>query len=101
VPEPCFDLNLLDPHDPFEIDGQVAHLFKQGPLGVEDVYEVWASNPSFYPAQPPADWLMVAEVCGEVLLVVLMPSRSSPTKCRPIGVYRASRWLEHIHRKSQ
>lgn len=101
MPEPRFNLDRLDPNDPFEIDGQVAHLFKHGPLGIDDVYEVWASNPTFYPAQPPAAWLMVAEVAGAVLLVVLMPSRANARKCRPIGVYVASRWLANIHRNCQ
>ena len=54
-----FDLDLLDGQDPFEIDAQAAHLFKHPHLGVEDV---WASDPLFYPAKPPAHWLMCAEV---------------------------------------
>jgi hypothetical protein len=31
-------------------------------LGIEDIREVWASDPIFYPAKPPAHWLMVAEL---------------------------------------
>ena len=38
VPEPRFDPDLLDPNDPFEIDGQAAHLFKHDPLGIEEIY---------------------------------------------------------------
>jgi hypothetical protein len=38
----------LDPdllgEDPFEIDTQLAHLFKHPHLGLEDVYEVWARD---------------------------------------------------------
>ena len=44
-----FDLELLDDDDPFEIDEQAAHLFKHPALGVEDVLEVWQSDPLFYP----------------------------------------------------
>ena len=70
-----FDLDLLDDADPFEIDDQAAHLFKH-PLGIDDIYEVWESDPLFYPAIPPAHWLMVAEVDGRVLVVPLAPPRS-------------------------
>jgi hypothetical protein len=42
---------------------------------VEDIAEVRASDPLFYPARPPAHWLMVAEVAGRVLTVPLAPSR--------------------------
>ena len=84
-------MDLLDPDDPFEIDVQRAHLSKHVGLGVDDVHEVWRSDPFFYQAQPPADWLMVAEVSGRVLLVPIAPSRYGfPNKCRPIGCYPAS-----------
>jgi hypothetical protein len=46
VSEP-FDLDLLDDEDPFEIDDQAAHLFKHPRLGVEDIYDVWQSDPLF------------------------------------------------------
>lgn len=86
-----FDLDLLDDEDPFEIDDQAAHLFKHPRLGIDDVYEVWQSDPLFYPAKPPAHWLMVAEVAGIVLVVPLAPSDSEvSTKCRPIGCYAAA-----------
>lgn len=85
-----FDLDLLDDRDPFEIDRQAAHLFKHGSLGVDDILEVWQSNPLFYPAKPPADWLMVSSVGGLVLVVPLAPPDSgNPAKCRPIGCYVA------------
>ena len=70
-----FDLDLLDEQDPFEIDAQAAHLFKHPHMGVEDVEDVWASDPLFYLAKPPAHWLMCAEVSGRVLVVPLAPSR--------------------------
>lgn len=71
-----FDLDLLDEEDPFEIDSQAAHLFKHPHLGIDDIDDVWASDPLFYPAKPPAHWLMCAEVGGRVLVVPLAPARS-------------------------
>jgi len=70
-----FDLDELDDEDPFEIDAQAAHLFKHAPLGIPDVLEAWRSEPLFYPAKPPAHWLMVAEIAGDVLVVPLGPTR--------------------------
>lgn len=98
VGEP-FDLDSLDEADPFEIDAQTAHLFKHSHLGVDDVFEIWVSDPLFYPAKPPAHWLMVAEVAGTVLVVPLAPSRSGdPARCRPIGCYEAAPGLTTTHR---
>ena len=92
--EERFDPDLLDEQDPFEIDSQAAHLFKHPHLGIDDINDVWASGPLFYPAVPPAHWLMCAEVEGRVLVVPLAPSRSgNPTRCRPIGCYEASAGL--------
>ncbi len=53
VADELFDLDLLDEEDPFEIDAQAAHLFKHPRLGIEDIREVWASDPMFYPANHP------------------------------------------------
>ncbi len=51
----------------------------------------------FYPAKPPADWLMVAEVAGQVLVVPLAPSNTGdPARCRPIGCYVAA---DHLARR--
>lgn len=76
---------------PFEVDTQLAHLFNHPHLGLEDVYEVWASDPLFYPARPPAHWLVVTEVDARVLVVPIAPSRNGdPSRCRPIGCYEAS-----------
>ncbi|WP_420445917.1 hypothetical protein [Candidatus Poriferisodalis sp.] len=89
-----FDVDLLDDHDPFEITDQLPHLFKHGRLGVSDIVEVWQNRPLFYPARPPAHWIMVAEVNGDVLAVPLAPSKSGDsTRCRPIGCYEAPRYL--------
>jgi len=49
-----FDVDLLDDEDPFEVDEQAAHLFKHVGLGIEDILDVWRSDPLFYPAKPPA-----------------------------------------------
>ena len=62
-----FDVDALDDDWPFEADHQIAHLFKHPKLGLGDIGDVWASDPLFYPAAPPAHWLMVAEVEGRVL----------------------------------
>lgn len=86
-----FDPDALDETEPFEIDAQAAHLFKHPRLGIDDIYELWASNPLFYPARPPAHWLMVSEVAGRVLVVPLAPTNSvDARKCRPIGCCEAS-----------
>jgi hypothetical protein len=95
-----FDPDLLDEEDPFEIDDQAAHLFKHPYLGAEDIDEVWTSSPLFYPAKPPAHWLMCAEVGGRVLMVPLAPARSGdPRRCRPIGCYQASEALAAQYRE--
>lgn len=85
------DPQELDDDNPFEVDSQAAHLFKHPRLGMSDVMDVWAHDPLFYPARPPAHWLMMAEVGGRVLIVPLAPSRGGdPRRCRPIGCYEAS-----------
>jgi hypothetical protein len=97
-----FDPDPLDADDPFEIDDQAAHLFKHAPLGVDDVYDVWASDPLFYRAIPPAHWLMVAEVAGQVLVVPLAPADSGdPSRCRPIGCYVAAKHLADRYREDR
>jgi len=97
-----FDFEQLDADDPFEIDDQSAHLFKHPRLGIDDVYDVWQSDPLFYPAIPPAHWLMVAEVEGRVLVVPLAPPDSGgPTKCRPIGCYQAAVHLADRYREDR
>ncbi len=102
VADELFDLDLLDEEDPFEIDAQAAHLFKHPRLGIEDIREVWASDPMFYPAKPPAHWLMVAEVDGTVLMVPLAPARDgNPRRCRPIGCYQASKHLADQYRRDR
>ncbi len=97
-----FDLDLLDGEDPFEIDDQAAHLFKHPYLGLTDVRDVWANDPLFYPAKPPAHWLMVTEIAGTVLMVPLAPPRSGdPRKCRPIGCYEAAPHLARRYREDR
>ena len=63
---------------------------------------MWTSDPLFYPATPPAHWLMVAEVGGQVLTVPLAPSRSGDlAQCRPIGCYVAATHLAHRYRRDR
>jgi hypothetical protein len=96
------DLSQLDDEDPFEVDLQAAHLFKHPHLGLADVRDVWAGDPLFYPAKPPAEWLMVAEVHGQVLVVPLAPARSGdPQRCRPIGCYVAAHHLAQRYREDR
>jgi hypothetical protein len=67
-----------------------------------DVYDVWDADPLFYPAIPPAHWLMVAEVAGAVLVVPLAPPDSNDaTRCRPIGCYVASTRLADQYRRDR
>ena len=97
-----FDPNLLDDDWPFEIDHQVSHLFKHPHLGMVDIRDMWASEPLFYPAKPPAHWLMVAEVGGQVLMVPLAPStRGDSSRCRPIGCYLAADHLAKRFREDR
>jgi hypothetical protein len=101
VAEP-FDIDLLDDDDPFEIDRQAAHLFKHPNLGIDDLYDVWRSAPLFYPAKPPARWLMVAEIAGRMLVVPLAPPDSGDaSKCRPIGCYVAAEHLAARYREDR
>ncbi len=85
-----FDLDALDEEDPFEIDSQAAHLFKHPHLGIDDIDDVWASDPLFYPAKPPAHWLMCAEVGGRVLVVPLAP-RAAGTRASAVRSAATSR----------
>ena len=97
-----FAVDELDDDSPFEVDTQAAHLFKHPGLGLDDIEEAWMSDPLFYPAGPPAHWLMVAEVSGRVLMVPLAPSRSGdPTRCRPIGCYVAAVHLARRYRRDR
>ncbi len=97
-----FDPDVLDDKDPFEVDTQAAHLFEHSHLGLQDVYDVWVSDPLFYPAKPPAHWLMCAEIAGRVLVVPLAPARSGdPRRCRPIGCYEAAQNLAHQYRRDR
>jgi hypothetical protein len=76
--------------------------FKHPNLGIDDITDVWTSDPLFYPATPPAHWLMCTEVEGRVLVVPLAPSRhGDPTRCRPIRCYEASRSLAAQYRRDR
>ena len=93
-----FDIDALDPDDPFEIDeANLPHLAKHAPFTAEDTLDAWTfGDPLFYPAAEdgPADWLMVARLPESIVLVPLAPARSGDVrKCRPIGIYEPSRTL--------
>ena len=101
---PRLNVDLLDPDDPFEIGDQLGHLFSH-PYGVDDIYDVWYGEPIFYEAaHPPADWLMVGAIPGNIVLVVplMKPTKEDEiTKCKPIGVYKASHWLDSQYRRDR
>jgi hypothetical protein len=99
-----FDLEALDPDDPFELDsGNLPHLTKHAPLTAEDALDAWSyGDPLFYPAaeEGPADWLMVARIPGTIVVVPLAPPRSGdPRQCRPIGIYEPSPSLVERYEK--
>jgi hypothetical protein len=86
-----FDVDLLDPEQPFEFDGDnLPHLLKHV-YTPADIYDVYEGLPVFYEADPrgSADWLMTGQVPGDILTVPLAPPRSrSSHMARPIGIYR-------------
>lgn len=89
-------MDILDDENPFEIDDQAAHLFKHPRLEIDDIDEVWQSDPLFYPARPPAHWLMAAEVAGKVLVVPLAPPDSNDrNEVPPHWLLRSRRTLCH------
>ena len=103
-----FDLDSLDTEDPFEIDSDNwSHLYKhmlvgrQRPLriGVEELRDYYAFGAVLYfPADPPADWLMTFDAEGTVVVVPLASPRcNDPLKCRPIGIYPAPRPLRDAY----
>lgn len=102
VPVDRFDVDDLDENWPFEIDQQASHLFKHPGLGLDDIGDVWTSDPLFYPAKSPAHWLMVAEVAGRILVVPLAPPSSGDRRrCRPIGCYLAADHLARRYREDR
>jgi len=109
-----FDVDLLDPEDPFELDADNwPHLYKHSfvrpdgrALRIElpDIIDLLASGAClFYPADlaiGQAHWLLLGEIEGLVLTVPLAPPRSGdPTKCRPIGLYEASKAEQDAYRR--
>lgn len=84
------------------MDTQTVHLFKHPGLGLEDVAEAWRSAPAFYPAKPPAHWLMVAEVSGRTLVIPTAPADSGDrTRYRHIGCYDAPSALIQQYRRDR
>ena len=101
-----FNVDLLDPNDPFELDeGNLPHLFSH-PYSVDDLYDMWFDDPLYYPADKTrgdADWFLVAAIPGDTVLVApLAPPKSGEyTKARPIGVYKAPVWLDTLYRNDR
>lgn len=107
-----FDLDLLDPNDPFEIDDRNRpHLYKHLPVaedryvsvGVEDILDVYLyGDPMYEPGdeEHEADWIMIGEAPGIVLAVPLAPPRKpDPSQCRPIGLDSATEEERGRHRR--
>lgn len=88
--QPEIDFDAIDPDDPFEIDDRNrAHLAKHPPFTEEDVYDAFFSDPIFVQAEPPAHWLMIANIPGDIVVVPVMPA-ASRHQMRPLGIYRGS-----------
>ena len=107
-----FEIDLLDPDDPFEIDdGNRPHLFKHLPavsgryvaVGIEEILDVYLfGDPMYLPGheEGQADWVMIGETPGVVLKVPLAPpNQPDPRKCRPIGLDGASDEERRRHRE--
>ena len=96
------DIDRLADDDPFEIDDQAAHLFKHATMGIDDIHEVWRSEPVFYAPKPPADRPMVAKVGGRVLVVpIARPDSGDPTTCRPSAATRRPAGLAQRYREDR
>ena len=90
-----FDPDLLDEHQPFEIDDDNRpHLAKHFPYTAEDLADAWNDPKAlFVPAalDGPADWLLVARLPGgDLIEVPVTTARSGEwSRCRPIGIFQA------------
>lgn len=94
-----FDYDLLEEDWPFEIDTQTTHLFKHDDIQI--IQEVWEEGVARYVATRfhSAHWFLVGLVGDECWSIPLCPAnRGGSTKCRPIGVYKASRWVIEEYR---
>ena len=91
-----FDPELLDEHEPFEIDdANRPHLVKHSPYTPEDLAEAWRDPDRLFvaaTADGPADWLLLARLpVGDLVQIPLAPPNSGDWRtCRPIGLYRAN-----------
>lgn len=96
-----FDLDGLDPKEPFEIDMEsLPHFYKHfflrdgRPIKVEleDILGLYLWGAVRYYEAPTeagdAHWLLVGEIDGLLVTVPLAPPNSGdPGKCRPIGIF--------------
>jgi len=104
-----FDVDDLDEDWRFEIDRHASHLFKHPGVSLDDIGDVSASEPLFYPAKPPAHPLMVAELAGRLLIVPDQPlaagwrrrNTGDRRRCRPNGCYVAADHLARRYREDR
>src|SRR6266540_957225 len=107
-----FEIDLLDPVDPFEIDERNRpHLYKHLPVvsgryvsvGVEEILNVYLlGDPMYNPGneEEEADWIMIGECPGIVLKIPLAPpNEPNPRKCRPIGLDGVTNEERRRHRE--
>jgi hypothetical protein len=107
-----FEIDLLDPDDPFEINGgNRPHLFKHLPavsgryvaVGIEEILDVYLfGDPMYEPGheEGKADWIMIGESPGVVLKIPLAPpNEPDPSRCRPIGLDGATDEETRRHRE--
>lgn len=90
--------------DPFEVDRKAGCTFVQAfPLDPRGVYDVWASDPFFYPDKlRRAHWLMCAEIAGRVLVVPLAPAgNGDPRRRRLIGCCEAAQTPADQYRRDR
>ena len=102
-----FDPELLDEHDPFEIDdGNRPHLAKHSPHSAEDLGDAWRDPDRLFvaaTAEGPADWLLVARLPGgPVVQIPLAPPHGGGWRTtRPIGIYGASPALVRLYEEGR
>jgi hypothetical protein len=102
-----FDPELLDEHDPFEIDdANRAHLAKHYPYSADDLVEAWHDPNRLFvaaTAEGPADWLLVARLPGGriVQIPVAPPHHGDWRTCRPVAIYEASAALAAFYEEDR
>jgi hypothetical protein len=97
--------SLLDPVNPFEWDDDnLPHLHDDPYFGPEDALDVFKDDPECYEddSDGSADWILVGQVPGEILMVPIAQSRYSGfSKVRPITVFPAPESLKERYRQDK